>query len=86
MANTTEILQYDERLASFLLDAVSYRIPWAVTRVVQHTNEQTVYPICPRCNCSVEREYMNFCDRCGQKLDWDLLEFANVVTFSDLDT
>lgn len=28
------------------------------------------YPMCPRCRVTLEREYQNFCDRCGQKLKW----------------
>lgn len=28
------------------------------------------YPMCPRCRITLEREYQNFCDRCGQKLKW----------------
>lgn len=28
------------------------------------------YPVCPRCKITMEREYQNFCDRCGQRLDW----------------
>ena len=28
------------------------------------------YPICPRCGISLDREYVRFCDRCGQLLDW----------------
>lgn len=29
------------------------------------------YPICPRCGISLEREFMKFCNNCGQKLGWD---------------
>lgn len=32
---------------------------------------QTGYCICPRCNCTFEREYQSYCDRCGQKLAWN---------------
>lgn len=27
------------------------------------------FAVCPRCRCSIEREYQAFCDRCGQKLN-----------------
>ena len=59
------------------MDAVSYRIPLPVTKVIAYSN--TTYPICPRCTISLEREYMSFCDRCGQKLNWNFLEHANVI-------
>ena len=58
-------------------DAVSYRIPLPVTKVIAYS--KTSYPICPRCTQSLEREYMAFCDRCGQKLNWDLFEHAKVI-------
>lgn len=60
-----------------LVDAVTYRVPLPVTKVIAYTN--TTYPICPRCALSLEREYMSFCDRCGQKLNWDLFEHAKII-------
>lgn len=27
------------------------------------------YYICPRCKITMDREFVSFCDRCGQKLD-----------------
>lgn len=58
-------------------DAVSYRVPLPVTKVIAYS--KTTYPICPRCAVSLDREYMSFCDRCGQKLNWDLFEYAKVI-------
>lgn len=59
------------------VDAVTYRIPLPVTKVIAYTS--ATYPICPRCTLSLDREYMSFCDRCGQKLNWDLFEHAKVI-------
>ncbi len=28
------------------------------------------YAVCPRCKISMEREYVHYCNNCGQKLDW----------------
>ena len=36
-------------------------------------------PVCPRCKTTMEREYMAYCDRCGQCLDWRGLKKAQVV-------
>lgn len=47
---------------------ITYRFPLTVQFYIFLGNEE--YPVCPRCRCSLEREYMNFCDRCGQKLIW----------------
>lgn len=49
--------------------ALSYRMPMEVTDVRLH-GQSDGYPVCPRCDKTVEREFMCFCDRCGQRLDW----------------
>lgn len=45
-----------------------YRKALAVKEQIQLQN--STYPICPRCSIMLEREWMKFCDNCGQKLDW----------------
>ena len=50
-------------------DEIAYRMPLAVQEVRVFPNGDS-YPVCPKCKSTLEREYMNFCDRCGQKLDW----------------
>lgn len=59
------------------VDAITYRVPLPITKVIALTN--TTYSVCPRCDQSLEREYMSFCDRCGQKLNWDLFEHAKII-------
>jgi hypothetical protein len=61
----------------FIAEAVSYRLPRPVTEVVT-LRYGGCYPVCPRCSCSVEREYMAYCDRCGQCLSWYALSWADV--------
>lgn len=61
------------RISAFL-----YRMPLPVTKVLVFSHGDS-YPICPRCDCTVDREYMRFCDRCGQRLCWELFDHANVV-------
>lgn len=51
--------------------AVLYRIPLPVTEVLALHHGDS-YPLCPRCRTSMEREYMHYCDRCGQRLGWEL--------------
>lgn len=58
---------------------LSYRIGLQVTKVIHLPHSGYSYPLCPRCHCSLEREYMRFCDRCGQRLMWDHLDHAEVV-------
>lgn len=55
---------------------VSYRSPMIITKVSNYAGG--VHPICPRCHIGLDREYMAYCDRCGQKLSWgryDVLKY-----------
>ena len=58
-------------------EAIAYRVPLPVIKVMVY-DDNTAYPICPRCEMGLEREYMSFCDRCGQKLNWAFFEHATV--------
>ena len=59
-------------------DAVSYRVPLPVAEVVVLRSGDG-YCVCPRCDSLLDREYMRYCDRCGQHLAWELLDHARVV-------
>lgn len=61
-----------------LEDAFTYHIPMEVTRILKY-HSGDCYPVCPRCSMPIEREYMSFCDRCGQKLGWKKLKDAVIV-------
>lgn len=53
-----------------LLD--SYRLPMDVTHVRRTYLADGIFniPVCPRCNGAVERDFQQFCDCCGQLLNW----------------
>lgn len=55
-----------------------YRIPLEVKEILLFANGIS-YPICPRCDCTLEREYASYCDRCGQKLGWEDFEEVQIV-------
>lgn len=60
-------------LFRLLLYLTSFRAPMAVTEVMIFHDAflgETGYYVCPRCHITMEREFMSFCDRCGQRLDW----------------
>lgn len=65
-------------LLRIVREAIAYRIPRPVVKVIQY-HSGDVYPVCPRCNCSLDREYAAFCDRCGQRLGWSALDQAEVI-------
>ena len=60
------------------ISAILYRLPLPVTKVLVFSCGNS-YPICPRCDCTTDREYMRFCDRCGQHLAWELFDHAKVI-------
>lgn len=35
---------------------------------------ESLYYLCPGCHTFLPREYMRFCDCCGQRLGWDAVE------------
>lgn len=51
---------------------MGYRLKMSVNEVMIFPADygETGYYLCPRCHISLEREFMAFCDRCGQHLDW----------------
>ena len=57
---------------------LSFRRPLKVLQVRCFPQQgwTAVYPVCPRCGVTMEREYQHFCDRCGQKLDWSIFSQA----------
>lgn len=36
------------------------------------------YSICPRCEIPLEREFVNYCCNCGQRLSWEVFQKGNV--------
>ena len=36
------------------------------------------YSICPRCEIPIEREFVNYCSNCGQRLSWESFLKGNV--------
>ena len=63
-------------------DAYSYRIPMQITLYIQQQFGDT-YPICPRCSSSMERDFQDYCDQCGQKLRWDRLGEVRYIKAGD---
>lgn len=62
------------------LSAISYRRPMLVHSLVifVDTPYRDSYYRCPRCHITLAREFVQYCDRCGQCLDWSQWELAEV--------
>lgn len=67
-----------EQRKSLHIAAYQYRLPKQVMKKVLLLNGD-IYPICPRCDCLVDREYLRFCDQCGQRLGLNFLGFVQIV-------
>ena len=66
------LLEIADRDAAEQNTALSFRTPMQVLAVRQYPAcpELSTYPLCPRCNLPMEREYQRYCDHCGQALSW----------------
>lgn len=64
-----------------LLAFADFRIPRPVTElmVFPACPGTPAYYVCPRCKITMEREFMLFCDRCGQRLDWRSYKHAKII-------
>lgn len=70
-----------QRFLSMLMILCSYRTPMKIIESKKFPvyKDTSIYYVCPRCKITLEREFMNFCDRCGQCLDWKGYRKAKVI-------
>lgn len=63
------------------LALASWRIPMPVTELKVFSNcpGRPAYYVCPRCGITMEREFMSFCDCCGQRLGWRSYQNAKII-------
>ena len=66
---------------SEIFPALTYRWPmrvWQLMVFLDARDEDSHY-VCPRCGITMEREFMAYCDRCGQCLNWVMHAQAQVI-------
>lgn len=63
------------------LEALAFRAPLRVSavRAMKLYSGLTTFPVCPRCQRTMDREYQAYCDRCGQALSWKYFNKAIVI-------
>ena len=54
-------------------------MPIVAVKCMVISGSLTGFPVCPQCGSTLEREYQNFCDRCGQKLGWKDYHKATII-------
>ena len=54
---------------NYLIFQFGFRQKMPITEVMIYS-DGTGYYICPRCHVTMDREFVDFCDCCGQHLSW----------------
>lgn len=69
------------RLLGVEVGELSFRIPMPVAEIhiFPSVSGSPSFPACPRCRHTLEREYMAYCNSCGQCLSWQNFKNAAVV-------
>lgn len=60
--------------------------PMAVTKIFcrDRNNVYTYRAVCPACDKPLQSDWQSYCDRCGQRLNWEQYSKADLVcTFSE---
>lgn len=59
----------------------AFRTPMPVTEIRCYRWEHGLsgFSVCPQCHSTLEWEYQQFCDRCGQRLDWKNYHKATII-------
>ena len=71
-----------QSLYDLLLLSAGFRLAKPVVEVMSFRTAfggHTYYFVCPSCHVTLDREFMAYCDRCGQRLDWEGHRNAKVV-------
>jgi len=66
-----------ESITNFLYLIIGYRLKAHISEVMMLSDGG--YYICPRCKVTLERDFQDYCDRCGQHLDWTECRKAKVI-------
>ena len=74
----THLALSDEAVMNALLRARP--LPVSQMMVFSSPSGKNSFPVCPNCLITMEREYQNYCDRCGQRLDWKYYGSAQVIS------
>ena len=60
-------------------EAMGFRRPMQVCEIMVFGKNKPSFPVCPRCELTLEREHMSYCDRCGQCLGWKEFKKAAII-------
>ena len=72
------VILWIEVLLQLLKLFSGYRKESCIEEIMVFPNGMGYY-VCPRCHMTLEREFMAYCDRCGQHLGWKRYRKARVI-------
>lgn len=72
-----EILQISK--VAFRKNIMAYRISNIDNFIL--SDDLFYSPICPKCNNTIEKEFQNYCESCGHKLDWSKLSYKDSLVY-----
>lgn len=82
--NTVDLIANQLGISAEALLSPPERVPMPqampVKEVLYFARENISFPRCPNCHLTMEREYVRFCDRCGQKLDWSNFRDVSIIS------
>lgn len=59
---------------AFIREQLAFRMPRRIRTIVRGTDGYSTF-YCPSCNTPIPRDFQEFCNSCGQHLDWDGINF-----------
>ena len=68
-------------LRQSIRSVMGYRQAMSVKEILVFASSEgdAGYYVCPRCSITLDREFMAYCDRCGQRLGWHGYENARII-------
>ena len=72
----TEKRQATARSLGKPIDTAEAALEVTILRIYRVHNSE--YSICPRCETPLEREFVNYCSNCGQRLSWEAYHKGNM--------
>ena len=74
----SELSVFPVFLWQYLRYLAEYRKELLITEVMVFPSGDAYY-VCPRCNITLEREFMSYCNRCGQHLGGREYKKARII-------
>lgn len=80
-------MEKSSKIAGMIMSVILIFVAVSIFVTAFHTSQEAAcetpaFPaahVCPRCHITLEREFLAYCDRCGQHLGWKGYRNAKIV-------